>query len=429
MQKSKIEKIPLLGVLYQWVLAISPLFFPVVGLFSSKFNRFLAGRVDWRSRLRQSMNVLQTGPFPKSPVVLFHCASVGEFEQARPVIEKLHSDLPGHRMVLSFFSPSGFELRKNYASADLVTYLPLDTKSNVRDFLDAIDPALVVITKYEFWPNFLLECHSRMIPVVSISAVFRKNHFYFKPWGSFFLHALRTVHHFFVQDQDSKIFLEKVGITTCTVSGDTRFDRVLSIREKSLPVVEVDQFLAGRPAMVIGSAWPEDMKILEPIIKKYKSKLAFIVVPHEVDPSSLQTIADFLPEHVRLSAWDKNTAASVLLVDKMGMLSRIYASGMMAWVGGAYGKGLHNILEAAVYGLPVFFGNKNYQKFREARELLAEGSAFTIASTAELEILLEKILLDSEYSEKLKTISEKYVHDNRGATEIIVEFLQAKLNS
>jgi len=418
-----------LDTLYQWVLALSQLFFPVVGLFSSKFKRFIVGRVDWRSRLRQSMKVLQTGSFPKSPVVLFHCASVGEFEQARPVIEKLHSELPGHRMVLSFFSPSGFELRKNYGSADLVTYLPLDTKSNVKDFLDAIDPTLVVITKYEFWPNFLLECHNRLIPVVSISAVFRKSHFYFKPWGSFFLHALRTVHHFFVQDQDSKAFLEKVGITNCTVSGDTRFDRVISIREKSVPVAEVEQFVADRPAMVVGSAWPEDMKILKPIIQKYKSKLAFVIVPHEVDPSSLQTISDFLPEHARLSSWNGATSASVLLVDKMGMLSRIYASGMVAWVGGAYGKGLHNILEAAVYGLPVFFGNKSYQKFREAKELLAMGSAFAITNAAELEMHLEQILLDSNYSEKLKSISEKYVHDNKGATEIIVRFLQANLNS
>jgi len=157
--------------------------------------------------------------------------------------------------------------------------------------------------------------------------------------------------------------------------------------------------------------------------------LSFVIVPHEVDPSSLQTISDFLPEHARLSSWNGATSASVLLVDKMGMLSRIYASGMVAWVGGAYGKGLHNILEAAVYGLPVFFGNKSYQKFREAKELLAMGSAFAITNAAELEMHLEQILLDSNYSEKLKSISEKYVHDNKGATEIIVRFLQANLNS
>jgi 3-deoxy-D-manno-octulosonic-acid transferase len=425
-QQSKIEKITFSGGLYQAAMYISSVFFPVMGFFSLKLQKFVSGRKDWRSILSQKMSAL--GPEGQHlPLIHFHCASVGEFEQARPLIEKLHSSLPGHRILLTFFSPSGFELRKNYAFADLVFYLPVDTKQNMRDFLNLVNPSMVVIVKYEFWPNFLFECYNRNIPVISVSVVFRAGQFYFRRHGNFFLNALRTIEHFFVQDSASLEILAGAGINQATIAGDTRFDRVISVRDQGAPVAEAVDFVENNPAMVIGSAWPEDMKVLGPVIQKFAGRMKFIVVPHEVDSDSLDSICRYLPDFVKFSEWDGNKERRVMLVDKIGMLSRLYACGKIAWVGGAYGKGLHNILEAAVYGMPVFFGNRNYTKFREALELIEMGAAFPVSSADELSSYLEELLNDSAQLEKLSGIARDYVFQNRGATEKIMNYLSQKL--
>jgi len=394
-----------------------------MGFFSLKLQKFVSGRKDWRKILRKKMSELGQ----HQPLIHFHCASVGEFEQARPLIEKLHSSLPGHRILLTFFSPSGFELRKNYTFADLVFYLPVDTKQNMRDFLNLVNPSMVVIVKYEFWPNFLFECYNRNIPVISVSAVFRPGQFYFRRHGNFFLNALRTIEHFFVQDSASLEILAGAGINQATIAGDTRFDRVISVRDQGAPVAESVDFVENNPTMVIGSAWPEDMKVLGPVIQKFAGRMKFIVVPHEVDPDSLDSICRYLPDFVKFSEWDGNKERRVMLVDKIGMLSRLYACGKIAWVGGAYGKGLHNILEAAVYGMPVFFGNRNYTKFREALELIEMGAAFPVSSADELSSHLEKLLNDSARLEKLSGIARDYVFQNRGATEKIMNYLSQKL--
>ena len=397
-----------------------------MGFFSLKLQKFVSGRKDWRRVLSQKMSAL--GPEGQHlPLIHFHCASVGEFEQARPLIEKLHSSLPGHRILLTFFSPSGFELRKNYTFADLVFYLPVDTKKNMRDFLDLVNPAMVVIVKYEFWPNFLFECHNRNIPVISVSAVFRTGQFYFRRHGNFFLNALRTIEHFFVQDSASLEILADAGINQVTIAGDTRFDRVISVRDQGAPVAEAVDFVDNNPAMVIGSAWPEDMKVLGPVIQKFAGRMKFIVVPHEVDSHSLDSICSYLSDFVKFSEWSGNKNCRVMVVDKIGMLSRLYACGKIAWVGGAYGKGLHNILEAAVYGMPVFFGNRNYTKFREARELTEQGAGFPVGTADELSIHIDKLLDDPGRLEKLSGIARDYVYQNRGATDKILIYFSQKL--
>lgn len=409
--------------MYQFLVSISGVVLSLLGTFLPKIRRFNEGRVNWRQQLRLKINALSIYG-EHTPVVLFHCASVGEFEQARPIIERFHAEFPGHRIVLSFFSPSGYELRKNFSAADVVCYLPLDTRKNMSDFLDLIQPSAVIIIKYEFWPNFLLECHSRNIPVISVSAIFRTDQFYFRPYGSYFLKSLRTIRHFFVQDENSKMILEKSGIENVTVAGDTRFDRVTAIRDQAAPVREVSEFVGETPTMIIGSAWPEDMKVMVPVMQKLQHRMKFIVVPHEVDQSSLDKISSYLSSWIKFSEWKTNSAERVLIVDKIGMLSRLYASGKFAWIGGAYGKGLHNTLEAAVYGMPVFFGNLNYQKFREARELIQEGAAFPTSSSVELEQKLISLLDDPEKLKKLSFIASVYVARHKGATEIVLKYFK-----
>lgn len=397
-----------------------------MGLFSLKLQKFINGRRDWRRELAQKMAAIRpNGQHIK--LIHFHCASVGEFEQARPLIEKVHASMPDHRMLLTFFSPSGYELRKNYALADLVFYLPLDTRKNMRDFLSMVSPSLVVIVKYEFWPNFLFECADRKIPVISVSAVFRPEQFYFKWQGKYFLNALNTINHFFVQDQQSHDILLKAGIEHVTMAGDTRFDRVTDIRNQGAQVKEAEEFTSGKPAMIIGSAWPEDMKVLAPVIRRLFGRMKFIVVPHETDAQSLDAICSYLDDYIKFSEWDEKNDHQVMVVDKIGMLSRIYACGKIAWVGGAYGKGLHNILEAAVYGMPVFFGNRNYRKFREAVELSAAGAAFPVVDSEELNNHIDALLENPERLQALSDIAVNYVQSNRGATDLIMNHLSQQL--
>lgn len=298
----------------------------------------------------------------------------------------------------------------------------------MKDFLDLVQPSAVIIIKYEFWPNFLLECHSRNIPVISVSAIFREGQFYFSSFGSFFMRAIKTVRHFFVQDEGSRAILAQAGIENVTIAGDTRFDRVCSILEQAAPVPEVEEFVGDSPAMIIGSAWPEDIKVLSPVIKQLEHRMKFIVVPHEIDSSSIEAICRHLTSYVKFSDLKEASDSRIMLVDKMGLLSRIYSSGTIAWVGGAYGKGLHNTLEAAVYGMPVFFGNLNYEKFREARELIREGAAFPIKNSEELQQKLIEILDDHVKLQRLSEISRQYVIQHRGATEKVLQYFKNMLN-
>lgn len=383
-----------------------------------RLGAFVRGR---RGLIGSLQYALKAG---NSPLIWVHCPSLGEFEQGRPVLEALRKNFNNHRILLTFFSPSGYEIRKDYAQADVVTYLPLDTPWSVRRFVQVANPRLVILVKYDFWPNLLFGLERAGAPVVAISAIFRPDHFYFRWYGSFFLQALQTIDRFFVQDEDSARLLRNHGITGIEVTGDTRFDRVVDITDAAQPVPEVEAFISGHDCWVIGSAWPEDMAVIGERIASNDGNERFIVVPHEVGEESLKKIERYCSgRSVRWSALASGAeSCTVMIIDRIGMLSRLYRYATYAWVGGAYGKGLHNTLEAAAYGVPVFFGNRNYRKFREAVELITKGGAWTIGSHAELEKITTGMKPGTPGYRAACDSARNYVLSHTGATKQIVDW-------
>jgi 3-deoxy-D-manno-octulosonic-acid transferase len=381
--------------------------------FHAKARTFLKGRKDiWKQ--------VETIGKDKGKRIWIHCASLGEFEQGRPVMEKLRQSFPNHKIVLTFFSPSGYEVRKNYTEADFVFYLPLDSHTNAVKWVSGIAPSLVLFVKYEYWHHYIKELAYHQIPILSVSAIFRSNQIYFTSYGQFYRNILQRITHFFVQDTESKNLLEKAGITQVTVSGDTRFDRVLDIRKAKKEYPAVNSFKGEATLMVAGSVWPEDMDILTTFINNHSLK--FIIVPHEINDRFMERIEkDIEKSCLRFSKihGSNEQSADVLIIDNVGMLSSLYAYGDFAWVGGAYGQGLHNILEAAVYGCPVFFGNKNYNKFREARDLINLGGAAAIANYMELKEQFANFSEANTY-QIARQINVEYIESNKGATDKIV---------
>lgn len=378
----------------------------------------MQGRKDVITKIQQAFTS------NSAKVVWVHCASLGEFEQGRPLIEKLKQEFPDYKILLTFFSPSGYEVRKNYALADGVYYLPWDTKRNATSFLDAVKPALAVFVKYEFWYHYATELKKRSIPTLSIASIFRSEQLFFKPYGGFYSGILKKFSHFFVQNYASADLLKSIGITSVSVAGDTRFDRVVEIASNaaSIPLAEV--FKGEEKVMVVGSAWPEDMEVLAPFINEQGRHLKFIIAPHEIDETSLTRIEQgILQKHVRFSkANDKSVSdCSVLIIDNIGLLSRLYRYGEFAYIGGAFGKGLHNVLEAACYGIPIFFGNKSYQKFQEATDLINRGGAFEVADDHDLSTKYEMVTAPENFLMACE-VTKAYVHENLGATDKIMSY-------
>ena len=361
-------------------------------------------------------------------VVWFHCASLGEFEQGRPIIEAFAKQYPDHKIALSFFSPSGYEVRKNYAGAHYIFYLPKDSAKNARKLVALLQPKLAVFVKYEFWHYFTRELKNQNGPVISISAIFRDSQLFFKPYGSFYRNILRNFSWFFTQNQHSEDLLKSIGINQVSVAGDTRFDRVLQTAAGIKQIPEVEAFKAGKEIFMIGSSWPEDMQVLVPFIKKHQQELKFIIAPHEIHENEIAAICnDFSGTAVRFSeAGNKDLKAySVLIIDNIGMLSSLYGYGSYAYIGGAFGKGLHNTLEAAVFGLPLFFG-PNYQKFQEAKDLVSLQTAFPVNNLNELETVFGNA---KKPGQKI-TIAErqkKYINQQAGATAKIMDWITTTL--
>lgn len=350
--------------------------------------------------------------------IWFHAASVGEFEQGRPIMEKIKQEHPQCKIILTFFSPSGYELRKNYAGADIVSYLPFATKKKVRKFLDLVNPVKAVFIKYEFWPNYLSELKRRHIPTYIIAAIFRRNQIFFKWYGAAYRRCLYTFEHLFVQDEESRKLLAKYKINDVTVCGDPRFDRVCAIAQeaKNLPIIE--QFTYGAPTLIAGSTWPVDEDMLIRYVKENNYACKLVLVPHETDKRHLHHIYQALRgRYVRYTeATPRNVEmANCLVVDTVGILSSIYRYGTVAYVGGGFGVGIHNTLEAAVYGMPVVFG-PNYHKFREARQLIECRGGFSVKNYKTLKKTLDEAFEHSkEYGENAKN----YVQGNKGATDVI----------
>lgn len=366
-----------------------------------------------------------------SPVVWIHAASVGEFEQARPLIERLRREQPQRKIVVTFFSPSGYEMRKNYDQADGIYYLPFATRRNARRFLDALQPSMAIFVKYEFWPAYLRELKKRNIPTYSISAIFRPGQLFFRPWGKAHLSLLDCFSHIYVQDEASLQLLQTHGIRRVSVAGDTRFDRMAELikanGEKSEAMRErlkpIEQFVEGCERVIIaGSTWPKDEELLAQFMmangEGMNGGCKLILVPHEIDEKHLHTIFElFEGRIVRYTQANSVNIrhTQVLVVDTMGLLSSIYRLGQVAYIGGGFGVGIHNTIEAAAYGMPVLFG-PNYHHFREAKGLIAAGAANSVSNYTELERSLNRALATHTV---MGDKAAAYVQSELGATDKI----------
>ena len=352
--------------------------------------------------------------------VWFHAASLGEFEQGRPLMERLRREHPGYKILLTFFSPSGYEVRKHYEGADVVCYLPFDTPGNVRSFLRLARPCMAFFIKYEFWNNYLHACRRRGIPVYSVSSIFRENQVFFRWYGRSYSGVLRCVAHFFVQNEESRELLARKGITNVTVVGDTRFDRVLDIRRqaKELPLVEA--FKQGRTVQVAGSSWQPDEDLIIPYFNAHP-QLKLVLAPHVVSEEHLAEIEGKLKRpFVRYTQArpEEVSAADCLIVDCYGLLSSIYRYGEVAYVGGGFGVGIHNVPEAAVYGIPVLVGPNN-GKFREAQDLLRAGGCLEVTDAATYGAAMDRLLSDKAFLSERGRIAGEYIAKNAGAADAV----------
>jgi 3-deoxy-D-manno-octulosonic-acid transferase len=354
--------------------------------------------------------------------VWFHAASLGEFEQGRPLIEKLKETRPDVRIIVTFFSPSGYEVRKNYTGADAICYLPLDTPANVSRFLKLVNPQVAVFIKYEFWANYLKTLHANGTKVYLISGIFRPDQLFFKRHGKWYRQLLKNFDRLFVQDGDSAALLNSIGIQNVTIAGDTRFDRVIEIAEqkKELPLIEA--FATGAQVWVAGSTWPADEDLL---ISYFNNRTDFklIIAPHVTSESHVEAICSKLRrKYVRYSSATPEEAreADCLIIDTIGLLSSIYRFGEVAYIGGGFGVGIHNVLEAAVYAMPVLFG-PNYGKFKEAVDLINLNGAFSFDSKQTFEKMADKLMESRDYVESSGKIAGEYVQNHRGATSLIIE--------
>ncbi len=385
--------------------------------FNPKARLFYSGRKNWLTALCKSVD-------PQARTIWFHCASLGEFEQGRPVIETLRKAHPEYKLLLTFFSPSGYEIRKNYPLADIICYLPKDTSKNAALFLDTVRPEKVFFVKYEFWFHFLDQIKKREIPLYLVSGIFRKEQRFFgkMPWSGWFRGSLRPFTHFFVQDEASLSLLSSIGFGNCTISGDTRFDRVADIAKSSQPFPIVDKFSDGKQVLIAGSTWKPDEELLVPFMEQYDG-MKYIIAPHEVSVQNINRLTRMLKKPaVLFSKADEKDIRDyeILIIDSVGKLSSLYRYGTYAYIGGGFGVGIHNILEATTFGLPVFFG-PNYRKFREACQLVDKGAAFPVRSEEEFRRAIFRLTGDPE---KLKTTSGKaldYVNSNLGATAQILQ--------
>ena len=395
----------------------------LLSLFNAKAREFVVGRKDIFKHLSSALGG------NTQPLVWIHCASLGEFEQGRPVIEGLRSEYPDHQILLTFFSPSGYLVRRNYPHASYVFYLPLDTARNARRFIGIAKPRLAIFVKYEFWFHYSRVLKKKKIPLISISSIFRKEQYFFRKTGSFNRRILKHVTHFFVQNQESVELLRSINFYNVTISGDTRFDRVKEIADRGDEDEIARAFKGKEKVFVIGSAWHEDLEVLIPFINE--GTLKFIIAPHEIHPNQMQNLQRSL--HVKSVLYSQGANAKsddyqVLIIDNVGLLSKLYRYGEYAYVGGAFGKGLHNILEAACYGIPVMFGNKNYEKFQEAVDLIKRGGAFPVADYHDLK--RKYALLNIPETLMLaRQACRQYIEQNTGATEKIMTYCRQILKA
>ena len=406
--------------LYNLVVSIAGVFLKIVALFSPKIKLFVEGR-------KNVFTILEEKITPTDKTIWFHSASLGEYEQGLPVIEKIKEKYPSHKIIVTFFSPSGYEVRKNNTVADVTIYLPLDTKSNAKKFLKLAHPEFAFFIKYEFWLNYLKELENNKIPTYLISGIFRDNQMFFKWYGGFYRKALTAFTYFFVQNEKSKEKIEAIGFKNVIVSGDTRFDRVAAILERDNTVDFIEKFKNNTPIIVIGSSWPKDEALLAEYINQTSENVKFIIAPHNIKQDQISSLKSQITKAtVLFSEKDSITDLSkfnVFIIDTIGLLTKIYSYGTIAYVGGGFGNpGIHNILEPATFGIPIVIGS-NYSNFAEAVELVKIGGCIVISNDAELKQSFDRLLLDENYLKEKSQICKSYIQENRGATESIMKIV------
>lgn len=400
---------------------LTTLTFPVlhlVALFSPKMKLFVTGRKDVFVTLGKQIS-------PSDKTIWFHAASLGEYEQGLPVMEEVRKKFPHHKIVLTFFSPSGYEVRKNTAAANVVVYLPLDTKANARKFISLVQPEMVFFIKYEFWPNYLNELKRKSIKTYLISGLFRPNQAFFKWYGGFYREAFKAFDHFFVQYDGSKKLLESIGFTNVTVSGDTRYDRVSTILERDNKLPFIEQFINGKTTLVFGSSWPKDESLFTDFIN-HETDAKFIIAPHTIGESHISDIRNSITRRTILFTEMEGKHLSqydVFIVNTIGILGKIYSYANAAYVGGGFGTaGLHNILEPAAFGVPVVIG-PNHQKFPEAVALAKVGGCLVVNNQDEMESTLGRLVHDESFRKNAGAIAGSFVSNNRGAIAKIMNYI------
>lgn len=400
-----------LGVYLYYILLL------LLSPFNSKAKKWIVGR-----RVQKS---LFDTPLPTGKRIWFHFASLGEFEQGRIILEKLKKQYPEYTYVISFFSPSGYEIRKNYSLAEKVYYLPLDTPSNARRFIKHIQPSLIFFNKYEYWFNYINEANKHGIPLFVSSAIFRKSQLFFKPYGTFQRHILSLVQHFFVQNKNSEELLKSIHIHNSSLCGDTRFDRVYEHAQVADLNELIIKFCEQKPVFVAGSTWPADEVVLENLNNDFP-EMKLIIVPHEISESHIHALSKkFGKDAILFTDLEKNFNAdkNVLIVNTIGMLSSIYKIAKYCYIGGGFGAGIHNTLEAAAFGKPIFFGPK-YAKFEEAKDLISIGAAKNINNYAELKVQIEELNQSEILYKQRCDLAKNYVSNNYGASDKIIAYLK-----
>lgn len=406
--------------LYSIGIHISRLILKLVGVFNSKIKQGVDGRAQTFSILKQALT-------KNDKTFWFHCASLGEYEQGLPVLTALKKEYPTHKIVLSFFSPSGYEIRKNSPLADAVVYLPLDTKKNAKKFLDLVHPELIVFVKYDIWPNYLLEAKKRNIKAILISALFRSNQIYFKSYGGFMKKALFSFNHIFSQDLNSKELLETINYTNTTVSGDTRFDRVYNQLEQDNSLRFIENFKQDSICLVAGSTWPEDEELLVNYINSTDKSLKMVIAPHTINKNKIEKLRSSITKKTVLYS-EKDSVElvnyEVLIIDTIGLLTKIYSYANIAYVGGAMGTtGLHNTLEPAVFAVPIIIGN-NYKKFPEAHAMIKSDGMRAVSNQAEFNSVLDSLLKNPDEIKVRGTKNFDYIKKNTGAVIQITNYLR-----
>ena len=408
--------------LYNLIIILASQIVKLLALFNPKMKLFVNGRKDVFSILKSKIALTDK-------TIWFHAASLGEYEQGLPVIEKIKIQYPHHKIVITFFSPSGYEVRKNNTVVDVTVYLPLDTKSNAKQFLKLVHPEMVFFIKYEFWPNYLNELKKLQIKTYLISGIFRENQAFFKWYGGFYRNALKTFDYFFVQNESSKKLLQNINFNNVKISGDTRFDRVVSILERDNSLDFIQQFKDNKTTIVIGSSWPKDEALLINYINNSDENIKFIIAPHNINASQISNLklqitrSTILFSSIQTSRDLSLQDHNVFIIDTIGMLTKIYSYADIAYVGGGFGNpGVHNILEPATFGVPIIIG-PNYSHFAEATALVHQEGCISITNQNELNEALDNLISNEDIRHEKGHICSTFVQMNKGATNVVLNHI------